>query len=217
MATANQAPTPLDENTADDLKYMKGYVNVLKERFTRRSLGSSAFEQFTQDPLLQISTPTQPDPTTTTTTNTNKTIRMSISDYQRRKQLTALGLAGNNCRLAQSHSDYQRRRSVSPFTSRELGLATSASASLAKHNFGGYFGGAGAASPTAAAAANSKRIHTSGKYSRDVCSNLVEAKVNANANANNMYAKNVKKQFASSEDLCSEQPKSPGKLASGMY
>jgi hypothetical protein len=134
---------------------------------------------------------------------------MSISDCERRKQLTA-GLAGSS-RLAQSHNDYQRRRSVSPFTSRE-GLAIRTS--LAKYNFSGYFVGPGSESPTAAATANSNRIHTSAKSSRDVWSNLVEAKVNANANI--MYAKNVKKQFASSEDLCSEQPKSPGKLASGI-
>jgi hypothetical protein len=140
---------------------------------------------------------------------------MSISDYQRRKQLTAgnLGTVGANLtsRLVQSHKDYQRRRSVSPFTSRESLVPTtptSQATAHTKYNFNGnlYF------NPTGNNNAANKIVN-SAKYSREVCSNLVsEAKAASCASAT-LYAKNYnKKHFASSEDLCSATGQKSRKL-----
>lgn len=133
-----------------------------------------------------------------TASASSKTIRMSISDYQRRKQATSgnLGAVGlNSSRLAQSHSDYQRRRSVSPFTSREsIVPSTPAQPATAtahtKYNFNGNL----YLNPASNGA----------KYSREVCSNLVHESKTSSASAH-LYAKkyNNKIQFASSEDLCS--------------
>lgn len=160
-------------DSKEDLKYMKGYVNVLKERFTRRSLGSNAFEQFNSS-SSESSHDFQ---------SSNKAIRMSISDYQRRKQL--ISGATTTSKLAASHNDYQRRRSVSPFTNRDLTL----------NNYGNFTSiPIGCINPSV----NASKI--AGKYSKEVCTNL-ELK--------SIYTKNnAKKQFASSDDLCELNQKS---------
>lgn len=130
---------------------------------------------------------------------------MSISDYQRRKQQTSGHLAAvglSSSRLAQSHNDYQRRRSVSPFTSRESIVPSTptqpaTATAHTKYNFNGnlYLNPANN---------NNAKIVNSAKYSREVCSNLVHESKTSCASAT-LYAKNYnnKKQFASSEDLCS--------------
>ena len=105
--------TPYIESSAaqEDLKYMKGYVNVLKERFTRRSLGNQISVE--ADGISPLSSSASSTPTAGSQTN-GQAIRMSISDYQRRKQQ----ISSSNCRVVASNNDYQRRRSASPFTSR---------------------------------------------------------------------------------------------------
>lgn len=62
----------------------------------------------------------------------------------------------------------------------------------------------------------SAKIANSAKYSREVCSNLVnESKASASAS---LYVKNYnKKQFASSEDLCSAAEQKSRKLTLLQY
>lgn len=189
-STSSTNSTEIDTNTdysKDDLKYMKGYVNVLKERFTRRSLGVQAFEQFnniypnaTEDTLTSNS---ENYANTLNNNGSNKAIRMSISDYQRRK-VTTSGVNTNVSRLAASHNDYQRRRSASPFTNRE------SIPSYIPNPHPNFLPNYAIINPT--------RTNISNKYSsRDICSNL-------NESSKSMYTKknsNIKRQFASSDDL----------------
>ena len=165
-------------------KTKKGYVNVLKERFTRRSLGSHAFEQFTNPTLINTNTS---NVSSNDTNQNNKAIRMSINDYQRRKLQTS-GVASSS-KLTNSQNDYQRRRSASPFTSRE-NIVPNRSV-----NSTGYVAPSIAmnSSTVVSSIVNNGSKMNAAKYSRDVCSNLVEVK--------SIYTKNKQKQFASSDDL----------------
>ena len=162
--------------TKEDLKYMKGYVNVLKERFTRRSLGSNAFEQI---PIEQSSVQ-----------HSNQAIRLSISDYQRRKMQTS-GMSSSS-RVIASQNDYQRRRSASPFMNREV---------MSQHfnNFSNNSNSYNHSANNTSINTNNtvkKNTISSNKYSKDVCTNL-ESK--------SIYTKKTKKPFASSDDLCDLQ------------
>ena len=92
---------------SQDVKYMKGYVNVIKERFARRSLCDKNSNNEQQQLQQQLSH----------NNNQGSAIRLSISDYQRRKQQTSgqsvANLNSNNSNNNKSRTasvDYQRTR-----------------------------------------------------------------------------------------------------------
>ncbi len=175
-------------NSNEDIKYMKGYVNVIKERFTRRSLGilNNDFVYNETNPNIINSLSNSPSPsafTTTTSVSNNQAIRMSINDYQRRKQQTSASISANN-RVITSHNDYQRRRSASPFTNR---------CTTINHHFNEY-------------SLKDSHVDTNNISTQKNCSrkNHIEDVNSSNdcKTTSSLYTKNnVKKQFASSDDL----------------
>lgn len=100
-SSINQPTTDTDslelvDDPHADVKYMKGYVNVIKERFARRSLNEKKLSD---------------------SNSSQGTIRLSISDYQKRKQQISANGFSTQSKTRYASVDYQRTRSVSPFSS----------------------------------------------------------------------------------------------------
>ena len=98
FSAMNQANDLVDSiDNINDVKYTKGYVNVIRERFARRSINDQKTQQ--EDKMQ----------------NNQGVIRLSINDYQKRKQQSS-NSTHNVVKTRTASVDYQRRRSVSPFS-----------------------------------------------------------------------------------------------------
>lgn len=104
-----EADAESQNDTMNELKYMKGYVNVLKERFTRKSLGNDL-----NDSNVSVTSNNSGKESIVTLATQMGSTNTRV-DYQKRSKQVSTSNLGVKLNSTTNQTDYQRRRSASPF------------------------------------------------------------------------------------------------------